>query len=251
MLAAPHAVAPLKVHRAFPTDDGEALVQLVHVGPGLFAGDTLDLTLTVGPRAKAIVVPQSATKVHTMPAGGRAVQTIRIHVAGGARCEVHGGLVIPFPAAHLVQKVEVDLEPDATFLWTERWSTGRSAEAHDVSFHRLDAHLSIRVGGTLAYADRVLLAPDLVDPQSEGLLEGHRAWASGVAVNVPVSLDHLTGLGADDRCAIVPLDERFGGVAFRSLHDDPGDARDLVYAFANEMRRLGGACRVDYARFGS
>lgn len=250
ILTSSRAVAPLRVHRAFEGPGGCAIAQLVHVGPGLFAGDAVDLHVAVAAGAHAVVVPQSATKVHTMPDGGRAEQTVRIDVAAEGRCEVHGGLVIPFPGASLVQRVEVHLEPGAAFLWTERWSTGRSAASDGTTFRSLDASLHLYEAGVLRYADRALLsgAEDWIG--AEGLLEGHRAWASGVTVGIPGS-EVAWSTPSDRWHTIQPFEPRLGGWALRSLHHEPGDARDAAYAFANDARSHAGMPTVDYLRYGS
>lgn len=271
-------VAPLRVHRAFE-HDGDAVVPLVHVGPGLLDGDRAVLDVEVAAGARAVIVPQSATKVHSMPAGGRVQQTIRARVAAGGWLELHGGLVIPFPGATFHQRVEVDLEPGARFLWTERGCTGRVGEQG--RFGTLDTSLVVTRNGLPCFADRTRVEGTAADPLAEdragpsagrpsaghrsgqsaghrsgqsagpAVLEGHAAWSNAAAIGfgglTPDAAD-----GPPERFAsCMQLSDDAEGVVLRALHDDPGEGRERVYAFANRVRTNAGRTSLPYLRYGS
>jgi urease accessory protein len=247
-LASSFAQAPLRAHRAFAAPDGTAVVTLVHVGPGLLAGDRLEIEVHVGPGASAILLAQSATKVHTMPLGASAGQSFHARVEAGGRLEVHGGLVVPFPGAELAQETSIDLAGDASVVWTERWCLGRHRRGERATFRRLTSQLRIRRDGRLDYADRLLLdarpeAP--VGPSALGVLGGYDALASGVALapaplQGPPPSHEASGVFADGASAYL-----------RCLDHDPGPLRDVVFGFADDVRAGQGLRPVDRPRYGA
>ena len=247
-LASSFAQAPLRAHRAFAAPNGTAVVTLVHVGPGLLAGDHLEIEVHVGPGASAIVLAQSATKVHTMPAGGSARQSFLGTVADGGRLEVHGGLVVPFPGAELGQEAAIDLAGEASVVWTERWCLGRHRRGERGAFRRMASLLRIRRDGQLAYADRLVLdarAEAPVGPSTLGVLGGHDALANGVAL-LPEPL-----AGPAPRHEASGTFDDGASAYLRCLDRDPGPLRDVVFGFANDVRAGQGLGRVDHARYGA
>ena len=247
-LASSFAQAPLRAHRAFAMPDGTAVVTLVHVGPGLLAGDRLEVEVHVGAGASVILLAQSATKVHTMPPGTSAGQSFRGTVEAGGRLEVHGGLVVPFPGAELSQETSIDLVGDASVVWTERWCLGRHRRGERATFRRMTSLLRIRRDGQLSYADRLVLdaRPEAsVGPSTLGVLGAHDALANGVAL-LPAP---LTGTALRHEASGVFDD---GASAYlRCLDHDPGPLRDVVFGFANDVRAGQGLRRVDHVRYGA
>ncbi len=208
----------------------------------------LDVHVAAG--ASAIVVPQSATKIHTMEEGECARQRIRVQVEEGATLEMHGALAIPFPGATLEQSAEIDLAPGAALLWTERWTTGRGRSRERGRFRRIASRLEMRVDGALRYADRMELlgtghAGKEPRAASLGLLDGHACLASGVAVGDGAAelIDARALLAAD----------RFGddAVYLRGLAHDAGALGDAVYAAAASFRAARGRAPVAYRRYGA
>ena len=59
----------MKIVRPFALDGGRALVQVLTLGPGLCAGDAVELDITVEPGARAVVVMQAASRILGMEAG--------------------------------------------------------------------------------------------------------------------------------------------------------------------------------------
>lgn len=242
------AVAPIRMHRAFRSPSGDAIVQLVHVGPGLLAGDEIEIDVVVRGGASAILLPQSATKVHRMRAGEAARQTLHVRVEAGGRAEIHGGLVIPFPAAELHQRTSVDVADGGTFLGTERWATGRHGAAERSAFRRLSSRLRVRYAGAMRYADALELegrgAPEGGRRRSPSrALDGREAFASGIVVGAAPP----EPLAEADR-AVGHFDAQ--GAYLRALADDPGELREAVFAFGEAARRAAGLDPLDYARFG-
>lgn len=247
-LARAEATAPLRVHRAFPVGGGEIVVQLVHVGPGVLAGDALELDVVVRSGAAAILVVQSATKVHAMPEGASATQAITAWVEAGASLEVHAGLVIPFPGAAYQQRATLEVEGDGRLVWLERWRTGRHADAARGRFRHLSATTTVRANGRLRYADRFEVVGTGTRPEHDaGVLDGRACLASGVFVGgaEPPTVDGVDGL------AVGCFDEGLPGCYLRGVNDDAAALRRAVEATVAEQRRREGRSPLRLDRYGS
>lgn len=151
--------APLRCVRAFGLPSGERVAQLLHVGPGVMAGDRLDLRVDVASGARALLVAQSAAKLHAMRGDAEAHQRVTLHVGPGASLEYHPGLTIPFAGTAYRQRIEVDLAEGARFVMVERWSAGRVARGERHAYRRVESHVRVRRGGQLVYADALVLDP--------------------------------------------------------------------------------------------
>jgi urease accessory protein len=174
-----HARAPLKIVRPFPLDGGRELVQILTLGPGVCAGDAYDIDVTVEPGASAVVITQSASRIHRMPDGARGMQAVRLHVRSGGHLEYYPALTIPFPGSAFTQTIEVSLEKGARFGLLESWAMGRVGRDEYLAFRSLSSRTDVMVDRVPAYADTLHLDPRAVDLAGVGLLEGHRYLASG------------------------------------------------------------------------
>jgi len=131
--------APFRIVRPFVPDDGSALLQYGHVGPGLIGGDVYALDVTVEPGAHAILVAASATRLHRMAPGASAVQRVRCTLMDGGALEYYPGLTIPFPQTEFVQTVTVTGGPTAKFGMLETWAMGRVERGEYLAFRRLSS----------------------------------------------------------------------------------------------------------------
>ena len=104
------------------------MLYLLNPTAGLMDGDGQLVELRAGPGVRAVVVGQSATRIH--PAvSGLCTQQWRVHVARDALLVVLPGPAIPFKACRYYQRVEVDLDDGAGLLWGDVWLAGRYARA--------------------------------------------------------------------------------------------------------------------------
>jgi urease accessory protein UreH len=164
--------APLRVMRGFPLKDGRLLVQIISAAPGFFAGDRYELTIEVGAGARAVILTPAATKIHSMPDGGRAEQRIRARVEPGGSLEVYPTLSIPFRDSEFWQQVEVEISESARFGWLEPWSFGRIAGGERNQFRGIATRLRIDRDGKPLCRDALDLTPAAANPAAWGLLEG-------------------------------------------------------------------------------
>ncbi len=220
---------------------------MLHVGPGVMAGDRLELDVDVGPGAHAVVVAQAATKLHAMEPPGAAEQRVRLRVAAGGRLEVHPGLTIPFAGSAFRQSVEVDLETGAEFAWFERWSAGRVARGERHAYRHASSRLRVRVDGVPVHADALELDPEAA--AGPGLFEGHAYVASGVIVG-----------GADPGLAAFTDQDGVTAAAYplgpdrwaaRALADDGVGLRATVLGWSTAWRAANGLPALDLDRYGS
>src|SRR5205823_10690851 len=88
---------PLKVIRAFPLDEGGALVHLHNLSGGVLGGDQLALSVEVGPGAYVQLTSTSATRVYrSRPEMLPAFQENTVLVQKGALLEYLPDPLIPF-----------------------------------------------------------------------------------------------------------------------------------------------------------
>ena len=126
--------------------------------------------------AAAVLVAQSATKLHAMEAPSTGEQRVRITVEAGGSLEYHPGLAIPFPGSAFRQRVDVALEEGARFAALERWSMGRVGRGERGAFRHLSSRLRVEVAGRPVYADAVELGADAAHT---GMMDGQRVPGHG------------------------------------------------------------------------
>jgi len=247
VLARQASRAPLRCIRPFALDGGEVVLQLLHVGPGVMAGDRLELDIDVAAGAHAVVVAQSATKLHAMEPPGSAEQRVRLRVADGGRLEVHPGLTIPFAGSAFRQSIEVDLEAGAEFAWFERWSCGRVARGERHAYRGASSRLRVRVDGVPVHADALELDPTTA--AGPGLFEGRAYVASGVFVGGgDPRLASFTDRGGVTMAAYPLGPDRW---AARALADDGVALRAAVLGWSTAWRAAAGRPALDLDRYGS
>lgn len=170
--------APLKVLRPFPLEDGRVLLQILNVGPGVMAGDYFDVRVHLNSHARVVIVNQSATKLHQMPAGTSARQDIAFTLDAHAELEYYPGLSIPYVDADFQQTIRVELADTAKFAMLESWAMGRVAQEERFCFRQLRASIRIARAKHPVYADALHLNPQ--QAQGPALTDGHDYVSTGV-----------------------------------------------------------------------
>jgi urease accessory protein len=179
VLARAHAAAPLRIVRPFPLAGGGVLVQVLTLGPGLCAGDTHEIDITVEPGARAVVIMQSASRLLSMPEGSHASQDVMLTVRSGGQLEYYPGLTIPYTDSSFVQRIGAHAETGARLGILESWSTGRSGRGEHLRFRRISTRTTVTIDRNLVYADAVELEPAVHNVEGTGVLESYRYVASG------------------------------------------------------------------------
>lgn len=148
---------PIRVLPAFHLGNEPAsLVYLLNPTAGLMDGDGHFLEISAAAGTKAVVTSQSATRMHPCPKNFSA-QEWHIRAARDSQLVVLPGPAIPFEAARSYQRVEVDLEEGAQFVWAEIWHPGRYDRgelSERFQFSSLIQETHVRRAGRLVFRDR-------------------------------------------------------------------------------------------------
>jgi urease accessory protein UreH len=179
VLACSHVVAPLAVVRPFELADGGLAVQLITLGPGLCAGDTLRIDMRAAAGTRVVVTTTAASRIMSMDAGV-ARQDVQLTCAAGATLEYYPAIAIPFPRSAFEQTVRVDAAAGSRVGVLEAWALGRTARDEYLEFTRIESTTTLQVDGALVHAEAMVLDPSSSDLPATGLLERRRYVASGV-----------------------------------------------------------------------
>ena len=179
VLAGCRVDAPMKVVRPFATADGRVVVQLITLGPGLCAGDTLRVRVRSEAGARVVVTTPAATRIMSMTGGERAEQHVELHADAGSSLEYYPMVAIPFPGSSFVQTVTVAAARDARVGLVEAWALGRQARGEYLAFARLSSRTSLAVDGVLALAEATEVTPGVHDAANAAILAGRHYTASG------------------------------------------------------------------------
>jgi urease accessory protein len=150
-------------------------------GGGLVAGDRIDLEVDVGEGAAALIASQAEAKVYR--ADGRGEASLRLAAAVGERgvLALLPDPVSPFAGARYAQRQRFDLAPGASLALVDALAAGRSARGERWAFASASFRTEIAIGGRLALADGVVLAPGSGGPLA-ARLGRFGAFATAVAL---------------------------------------------------------------------
>jgi urease accessory protein len=154
-LAACYQQVPLRLMPPFQFGPS-ALLYLLNPTAGLMDRDGQLVELKVGKGADAVVVGQSATRIHPCLTGF-ATQQWHIQVEAGASLMLLPGPAIPFRGCRYYQRIEVDLASDARFALGDIWLAGRYARgrlSEKFQFKTVVQEVNIRREGRLVFRDR-------------------------------------------------------------------------------------------------
>lgn len=157
-IAHTYAEPPFRIGRTFDID-GAAYVILVCSGPGIFAGDALELSIHVGSGARVVLTSQSALQVHPSSALSPAVIRHLYVVEDQGELHAHWDPVIPFAGARLNQRFDLQIGEGSRVHWSDALMSGRVSRAETWRFDTLAHELRLRVGTTLKYLERYVLVP--------------------------------------------------------------------------------------------
>ncbi len=156
-LGACYQQVPLRVLPPFRLADGPlTLVYLLNPTAGLLDGDGQLVALTARQGTRAVVVGQSATRIHPCPVGFATQQWV-VRVEAGATLVLLPGPSIPFAGSRYYQRVTVELETGAAFAWGEIGLAGRYARddaSERFRFDTLVQDLRVCRGARPVFRDR-------------------------------------------------------------------------------------------------
>jgi urease accessory protein len=139
-------------------DSGWLVVNLASPTPGLFAGDRVDVRVTVERGARLLLTAPSASRIHTM-GEGHAELLQHFRVASGACLDVWPEYLIPQAGARYRQRTRIEIEPGGTLLWTETIAPGRAARGEAFAYSELRLAMDVSHGTQAIVRERYRLIP--------------------------------------------------------------------------------------------
>jgi urease accessory protein len=239
-LAACYQQVPLRTLPPFRLGDGRpVLLYVLNPTAGLLDGDGHLLRLTARAGTHALIVGQSATRIHPCPVSF-ATQQWAVRVEAGAALAVLPGPSIPFDACRYYQRVAVELDEGADFAWGDIGLAGRYARgsaSERFRFAALVQEFHVRREGRLVFRDRFAWR----GPWDEATAAWHcggPAWGTVFATRtIPDTGGARFTTGSGDTCA------RWTGPAEQVIADVVravvggaalGDALAPVHWFSNQ-----------------
>jgi urease accessory protein len=148
------AESPLKL--LLPKNHGDgAWAFVASFGGGLVNGDAIRLDVDVGDGATAMLSTQSSTKAYR----GSSEQRLRARVGRGALLVAIPDAVSCFREASYEQRAHMELEPEASLVFLDAFTCGRSARGERWLFARYASRTRIDVAGRNVLTDSILLDP--------------------------------------------------------------------------------------------
>jgi urease accessory protein len=151
---------PLRVIRAFPLQDGAALVHLHNLSGGILGGDQLVLDVNIESQASVQLTSTGATRLYRcrpeMPA---ASQTTTVQIQKGGLLEYLPDPLIPFAGARYRQYTTIELADDAGLFWWETIAPGRTARGELFAYDLLHLNTKITAQGRPLAIERFTLEP--------------------------------------------------------------------------------------------
>ena len=191
---------PLKVIRAFPIDDGGALVHLHNISGGVLGGDSLSLAVNVGPNAYAQLTSTSATRIYRSRADkALAIQTNTFSIEEDGLLEYLPDPLIPFAGSRYRQHTFIELSQNAGLFWCETVAPGRLAKGECFEYDVLEMSVKIAAQGKPIAIEHIRLEQAIRNLSSLTRLGPYRYFCSfyvckvGVDAKVWQGLERLLG----------------------------------------------------------
>lgn len=133
-------------------------------GGGLLAGDAVDLDVQVGSGARLFLGTQAGTKIHRSDDGRTATWCGRAAVAPGGLLVHLPDPTTPYAGSRYEQVQTVDLRGDASLVWLDAMTGGRTARGERWQAAAWRSRLAIDLDGRPLLRDGLLLDPAHGDP---------------------------------------------------------------------------------------
>ena len=164
--------APLRGHGA----SAEVIVQ--SVSGGLFGGDRVAQTVTLGDGAEAVIRMPSATVVHNRRGKTPSTQTVTLRAGDGAALFYLPRPLILLPGSELSQSMEITLGRGSAVLIQDGFLM-HDPHGDPSATRALDARVTIRsASGRLLALDRMRVTDEVVVAAAPGVTGGYRAFGT-------------------------------------------------------------------------
>jgi urease accessory protein len=211
----------------------------ITTGGCIVQGDRMALDVTLGPRARAHVTTQSATKVHAMDANhARLTQTFTL--GEHAYLEYLPDPLIPHRRARFSSDTRISLDPSASLLCSEIVQSGRKHHHPDECFGATLLSLATtasRPGGAPLFTEKLVVEPARYAVRQTGVMDGFDVFGNVILCTPPDVAERvhsrigaevdLDGGIAHGACRL-PND---AGLVYKALGRETAQVRALVRAF--------------------
>ncbi|MBA4742409.1 MAG: urease accessory protein UreD [Azoarcus sp.] len=145
---------PLRIQKPlYPEGEAVCHAIVLHPPAGIVGGDSLDISVEVGPLAHALLTTPGAGKWYR--SGGRqAAMTQSLRVANDGICEWLPQEAIIFDGAEATLTTYVELEAGACFIGAEMSCFGRTGSGERFTHGRYSSHTRIRIDGRPVWLER-------------------------------------------------------------------------------------------------
>ncbi len=176
---------PLRILQSlYPEGDATCHNVLVHPPGGLVGGDTLDIALTVGPGAHALITTPGATRFYRSD-GEMALQAVRARIEDGARLEWLPLEALVYTGCIARNQAVFDLAPGAEMIGWDVISLGLPLANQPFLSGQFDQH--IEVSGSWLERARISAADALLMNSPLGLAGRHCAATLFFAAGNPIA----------------------------------------------------------------
>lgn len=153
---------PLRVLLPTPRRDDLPIAVLATTSGGMVGGDRMDIDLSVGPRARALVTTQAAEKVYRSTGEDCRIDTC-VSVDAGAWLEWLPQEAIVFEGSRLRRLTRIELAGDARLIAGEMLVFGRAAFGETVTRGLIRDAWEVRRDGRALWADALHLDGDIAE----------------------------------------------------------------------------------------
>ena len=223
---------------ALPRAGAIAEAVLINTGGGMAGGDAAELEFALGAGAQALVTTQSAEKIYRGDDGAAHLST-RLSLGAAARLEWLPQETILFDGARLARQLAIELASDASLLFVEALTFGRTAFGED----RIDASLReswrVRRAGKLIFAEEMRLDGAAALLPRPALGGGARAMATLLmaAPDPPAALEALRAALASPGGEVEWGASLVGGIVVaRALSPSPAHLRAAIVSALRTLR---------------
>ena len=182
----------------FPRQDDTGLTAvMLNTAGGITGGDRFEISVHAAVNSRVTVTTQAAERAYRANVGETGAVDVGLNAGAGARIDWLPQETILYDGSTLRRRLNVQLEPGATFLAVEPLVFGRVAMGEDLRSAEFRDDWRVRVGDELVFADALHLSGDVQQQLARASVAGGaRAMASVLLVspNAEAYLDQVRAL---------------------------------------------------------
>lgn len=205
---------------------------------GVLKNDTFSYEMICEPETKTRITEQSYTKIFDT-GDGKAEKKQYIRLYKNASLYNHPSAVIPFKNSTFDSEINVDLDGDSEFAWSDILSGGRIAMGEKFAFKHYRNRICVCIDGVPAWIDHCLLEPDRMGIESMCFFAGYTHQGTFYYYGNPEKqkriLEWNIQIQEESKIYTVGATQARAGICVRVLANS---AQDIEELFANLAKLL-------------